>query len=207
MTVKITQDLIEDIREEIRTHTEDSGKFLPLVVFGLVSDGFTIGEISEIKIGDIDTIVRVVRTGDGTPCLISNGTNNDIIRYIENMTETMILRELLKNSDGLRLSEIGRPLGFDNPGAWSGLKYNYLKKLLEDKVIKKIKSKGVIRYVTDEDRANKFMNSLYLTRFRSDKSSTKESLRGHFKTALEISDMDRSLTPRYFKKNCIPSII
>jgi len=204
--VKITQDLIEDIRIEIRTHIEDSGKFLPLVVFGLVSDGFTIGEISKIKIGNIDTVLHVVITEDGTPRLISNETNKDIISYIESMTETMIIRSLLKNSDGLRLSELGRPLGFDNPGAWSGLKYNYLKRLLKDKAVKKIKNGDVIRYVTDEDRANEFINSLYLTRFRSDKSSTKESLRGHFKTALEISDMDRSLTPRYFKKNCIPSI-
>ena len=204
--MKITQDLIEDIRIEIRTHIEDSGKFLPLVVFGLVSDGFTIGEISKIKIGNIDTVLHVVITEDGTPRLISNETNKDIISYIESMTETMIIRSLLKNSDGLRLSELGRPLGFDNPGAWSGLKYNYLKRLLKDKAVKKIKNGDVIRYVTDEDRANEFINSLYLTRFRSDKSSTKESLRGHFKTALEISDMDRSLTPRYFKKNCIPSI-
>ena len=204
--MKITQDLIEDIRIEIRTHIEDSGKFLPLVVFGLVSDGFTIGEISKVKIGNIDTVLHVVITEDGTPRLISNETNKDIISYIESMTETMIIRSLLKNSDGLRLSELGRPLGFDNPGAWSGLKYNYLKRLLKDKAVKKIKNGDVIRYTTDEDRANEFINSLYLTRFRSDKSSTKESLRGHFKTALEISDMDRSLTPRYFKKNCIPSI-
>ena len=204
--MKITQDLIEDIRIEIRTHIEDSGKFLPLVVFGLVSDGFTIGEISKVKIGNIDTVLHVVITEDGTPRLISNETNKDIISYIESMTETMIIRSLLNNSDGLRLSELGRPLGFDNPGAWSGLKYNYLKRLLKNKAVKKIKNGDVIRYTTDEDRANKFINSLYLTRFRSDKSSTKESLRGHFKTALEISDMDRSLTPRYFKKNCIPSI-
>jgi len=203
--VKITQDLIEDIRDEIRDRVEDSGKYLPLVVFGLVSEGFSLTEISEIKIGNIDTNIRVIIKND-YPCVLSNETNNDIIKYIESTTEVKIIRMLLNNSSGLRLYEIGRYFGLDDPGGWSGLKYNYLNRLIDDGAIGEVTTGKIKRYITTEGMANDFINHLYLTRFRSDQKSSGESLRGHFKKALEISDMDPSLTPKYFKKNCLPMI-
>lgn len=200
--MKITQDLIEDIRDEIRVYAEESGKYLSLVVFGLVSDGFSLEEITTIKIGDIDTDLRIV-VMNGNPCLISEETNKDIINYIESMTETRILRIILDRDKSLRLIDIGHAIGMDSDGATSGLKYNYLNRLVDQGAIEESMNGKVREYSTTENRLNSFLNNLYLTRFRPDHKSTRESLRGHFKTALEISDMDITLTPRYFKKNTI----
>ena len=194
--MNFTQSDVQNIKSRLKDYCRKSGKYLPLVVFDLVTEGMSIKEIRLVKVSDVDNTPRI-RSGDGN-IPISISTYDDILEYLDNTMEIKVLRNLAR-SDGMRLADLGRSVGLDNPGAWSGLYYNYLKRLMMYEVVEKI---GNNYYAVDD--VEDHIDSLYLTRLRPDRNSTKESLRGKFKIALRETNTNKDLTPTFFKKICGP---
>lgn len=193
--MNFTQSEIQDIKLKLRNHCRKSGKYLPLVVFDLVTEGMSIKEILSVRVSNVDDAPRIELGDKNIP--VSRSTYNDILEYLSNTMEVKVLRNLTK-FDGMRLADLGRSVGLDNPGAWSGLYYNYLKRLMMHGVVEKIENS----YYAVND-VEDYIDSLYLTRLRPDRKSTKESLRGNFKIALRETNTDKGLTPTFFKKICL----
>lgn len=194
--MNFTQSEIQNIKSRLKDYCRKSGKYLPLVVFDLVTEGMSIKEIQSIKVFDVDNTPRIRLGDENIP--IRASTYDDILEYLSNTMKIKVLRNLAK-SDGMRLADLGRSVGLDNPGAWSGLYYNYLKRLMMHGVVEKIENS----YYAVKDIED-YIDSLYLTRLRPDRNSTKESLRGKFKIALRETNTDEDLTPTFFKKICWP---
>ena len=192
--MNFTQSDVQNIKSRLKDYCRKSGKYLPLVVFDLVTECMSIKEIQSIKVSDVDDTLRIRLGDENIP--ISASTHDDILEYLSNTMEIKVLRNLAK-SDGMRLADLGRSVGLDNPGAWSGLYYNYLKRLMMHGVVEKIEN----NYYAVND-VEDYINTLYLTRLRPDRNSTKESLRGNFKIALRETNTDKDLTPTFFKKIC-----
>lgn len=197
--MNFTQSEIQDIKSRLKEYCRRSGKYLPLVVFDLVTEGMSIREILSVKGSDIDN-TPMIRLEDKN-ILISRSTYDDILEYLSNTMKMKVLRNLAE-SDGMRLADLGRSVGLDNPGAWSGLYYNYLKKLMMHGVVEKIKVDGDSYYIVND--VKDYIDSLYLTRLRPDKKSTGESLRGNFRIALRETNTDKNLTPTFFKEISLP---
>lgn len=192
--MNFTQSDVQNIKLRLKDYCRKSGKYLPLVVFDLVTEGMSIKEIRSVKVSDVDKTPRIRSGDENIP--ISVSTYDDILEYLSNTMEIKVLRNLAK-SDGMRLADLGRSVGLDNPGAWSGLYYNYLKRLMMQGIVEKIENS----YYAVND-VEDYIDSLYLTRLRPDRNSTKESLRGNFKIALRETNTDKDLTPTFFKKIC-----
>ncbi len=190
--MNFTQSDIQNIKSRLKDYCRKSGKYLPLVVFDLLTEGMSIRDIRSVKVSDVDSTPRI-RSGDEN-ISISISTYDDVLEYLSNTMEMKVLRNLAK-SDGMRLADLGRSVGLDNPGAWSGLYYNYLKRLMMHGVVEKIENS----YYAVND-VEDYIDSLYLTRLRPDRNSTRESLRGNFKIALRETNTDKDLTPTFFKK-------
>lgn len=197
--MNFTRKEIQDIKSRLRGYCKRSGKYLPLVVFDLVTEGMSIKEIRSIRVSDVDDTPRI-RLGDKN-IPIRKSTYNDILDYLSNTTEIRILRNL-RESGGMRLADLGRSVGLNDPGAWSGLYSNYLKRLMNHGVVEKIDVDGDGYYIANN--VEDYINGFYLTRLRSDRQSTRESLRGKFKIALRETNTDENLTPTNFMKICIP---
>lgn len=187
-----TQSEIQDIKSRLRDYCRTNSKYLPLVVFDLVTEGMSIKEILSVRVSNVDDTPRIELGDKNIP--VSRSTYDDILEYLSNTMEIKVLRNLTK-SDGMRLADLGRSVGLDNPGAWSGLYYNYLKRLMKHGVVEKIENSYYILNDVED-----YIDSLYLTRLRPDKKSTKESLRGNFKIALRETNTDKDLTPTFFKR-------
>lgn len=198
--MNLTQKEVQDIKSRLRGYSKKSGKYLPLVVFDLVTEGMSIREIRSIRVSDVDDTPRI-RMEDDKSIPIRKSTYKDILDYLSNTTEIRILRNL-KESGGMRLADLGRSVGLNDPGAWSGLYSNYLKRLMNHGVVEKIDVDGDGYYIVNN--VEDYINGFYLTRLRFDRKSTKESLRGKFKIALRETNTDENLTPTFFMKICIP---
>lgn len=197
--MNFTQNEIQDIKSRLKNRCRKSGRYLPLVVFDLVTEGMSINEILSIRASDVDS-TPIIRLKDKNIPL-SKSTYDDILEYLSNTMEIRILRNLAKHSN-MRLADLGRSVGLNDSGSWSGLYYNYLKRLMMHGVIKRIEIDGDNYYTAND--VEDYIDGLYLTRMRPDKKSTKESLRGNFKIALRETNMDKDLTPTFFKKMRVP---
>lgn len=194
-----TQNEIQDIKSELRAQCRKNGKYLPLVVFDLVTEGMSIKEILSIRVSDVYDDLRIELGDRNVP--ITRSTYDDILEYLSTAMEIRVLKNLAE-SNGMRLADLGRSVGLDNPGAWSGLYYNYLKRLMKHGVVEKVEIDGDNYYTAND--VDGYIDSLYLTKLRPDKGSTKESLRGNFKIALRNTNTDEDLTPTFFKTIYMP---
>ncbi len=176
-----------------------NGKYLPLVVFDLVTEGMSINEILSVRASDIDSTPMVRLKDKNMP--VSKSTYDDILEYLSNTMEIRILRNLAEYNT-MRLADLGRSVGLNGPGPWSGLYYNYLKRLMMHGVVERIEIDGDNYYTAND--VEDYIDSLYLTKLRPDKKSTRESLRGNFKIALRETNTDKDLTPTFFKEICLP---
>ncbi len=197
--MNFTQSEIQDIKLRLRDYCRTNGKYLPLVVFDLVTEGMSIKDILSVRISGIDNTPRIGLEDKNIS--ISRSTYNDILEYLSNTMEMKILKNLTR-SDGMRLADLGRSVGLNGPGPWSGLYYNYLKRLMTHGVVEKIEIDGDNYYTVNN--VKDYIDSLYLTKLRPDKKSTRESLRGNFKIALRETNTDKDLTPTFFKEICLP---
>ena len=197
--MNFTQSEIQDIKSRLRNQCRESGKYLPLVVFDLVTEGMSIKEILSVKMSGIDNTPIIRLEDKNIP--ISRSTYDDILEYLSNTMEMKVLKNL-SESNGMRLADLGRSVGLNGPGPWSGLYYNYLKRLMTHGVVEKIKVDADSYYIVND--VKDYIDSLYLTRLRPDKKSTGESLRGNFRIALRETNTDKNLTPTFFKEICLP---
>lgn len=143
---------------------------LSIVVFGLRSEGYTIKQIIELKIGEI------------LKMNIPDDIREDIQKYIQSTTEYKIFDFLLSNGPS-HLYEIGKAVGMHELGSRSGLKANYLRRLVSNGVI----DRTDIMYSTTKEKVDAYIASLYLTRFRPAQKSSRQSLYGYFKEAIRSS--------------------
>ena len=164
MSVDPELEKLKEMRDRVRSSCSEP---LSVVVFSLRSEGFTIREITKLRVSDI-------HKAD-----LPDEVKRDIHEYIHGTMEYRIL-EIIVRDGPIGLTNIGQQMSMRSMSSLTNIHNNYLKRLVRKKAVIK---DGTI-YRSTQKRMDRYIEALYLTRFREDKPSSRESLYGYFREAI-----------------------